>query len=129
MRFDAFLAAPLHVQAHALAAIGALVLGLSLYTVARGRLAHRTLGLSMAALLVITLLTAFFIRTDGGAMSWIHGFIPLTLLGLFGIAMGVAGKDWQRHKNAGRGLIFGTLLIPALFTLMPGRLLHQVFFG
>lgn len=129
MDMQAFLNAPLHIQVHALAALGALALGLSLYTVARGKSAHRAIGLSMAVLLATTITTAFFIRTDDGAMSWIHGFIPLTAMGLFGIAMGVAGKNWKQHRNAGRGLVFGALLIPAVFTLVPGRLMHQVFFG
>jgi len=129
MNSQAFLDAPLHVQVHALAALGALFLGLSIYTVARGKWAHRTLGISMALLVLVTVATAFFIRTSGGAMSWIHGFIPLTLLGVFGVAMGVAGRNWTRHRNAGRGLIFGALLIPGLFTLMPGRLMHMVVFG
>ena len=83
----------------------------------------------LCALLAITVTTAFFIRGPGGSMCWIHGFIPLTLMGFFGIAMGVAGKNWQQHKNAGRGLVFGALLIPGLFTLLPGRLMHAVFFG
>jgi len=129
MNIDAFLNAPLVIQVHALSALGALALGLSLYTVARGRTAHRTLGISMSGLLVVTIVTAFLIRGEGGAMSWIHGFIPLTAMGLFGIAMGVAGKNWTQHRNAGRGLVFGALLIPAILTLVPGRLMHLVFFG
>ena len=128
MNIHAFLEAPLVIQVHALAAMLALGFGLAIYTVARGRLTHRTLGLSMAGLLLVTVVSAFFIRTSGG-LSFIHGFIPLTLLGLFGVGMGLAGRNWTRHRNAGRGLVFGALLIPALFTLAPGRLMHLVVFG
>lgn len=130
MDLETFFEAPVIIQVHAVAAIGALLTGLAIYTVARGRLLHRTLGLVCASLLLVTVGTAYFIRiSQDGAFSWIHGFIPLTLLGLFGLAMGLAGRNWKRHRNAGRGLIFGALLIPGIFTLMPGRLMHAVMFG
>ena len=128
MNIAAFFNASPVIQIHALAALLALGCGLAIYTVARGRLAHRTLGVSMAGLVIVVLVSAFFIRTSGG-FSLIHGLIPFTLLGVFGVAMGLARGNWKRHRDAGRGLVFGALLIPGLLTLVPGRLMHLVVFG
>lgn len=130
MNIDTFFDAPVVIQLHAGAAIGALGLGLAIYTVARGRRLHQVLGISCAALLVVTAVTAIFIRTSpDGSFSWIHGFIPLTLLGIFGVVMGLAGRNRKRHRDSARGLIFGALLVPGIFTLIPGRLMHTVLFG
>lgn len=130
MNIDLFFEAPLVIQAHAGAAMAALALGAGIYALPKGRRRHQVLGIATATLLVVVVVTAFFIRTgEGGAFSWIHFFIPLTAMGLFGAAMGVARKDWKRHKNAARGLVFGALMVPGLFTLLPGRLMHGVFLG
>lgn len=130
MNLDTFFDAPMVIQLHAGAAIGALGLGLAIFTVARGRALHRALGIGCASLLAVTALTAIFIRTSpDGSFSWIHAFVPLTFFGLFGVIMGLAGRNWKRHRNAARGLIFGALLVPGLFTLIPGRLMHAVVFG
>ena len=130
MNIDAFAAAPVVIQVHALAAMGALAVGLGIYALPKGQLKHRIMGMTCAVLLLVTVGTAFFIRTsEAGTMSWIHGFIPLTLFGLLGVGMGVWRGNFIRHKHAARGVIFGALLVPGLFTLMPGRLLHRVAFG
>lgn len=128
MSMETFFEAPLIIQVHATSATGALVAGLLLLTVKRGRLLHRTFGITCAALVSITAVTAAFIM-GAGHWSWIHAFIPLTVMGIIGVTRGVLNRNWISHRNAGRGLIFGALLIPGLFTLMPGRLMHAVVFG
>ena len=115
---------------HAGAALAALATGLSLIILPRGRLAHRILGSLTAFLLVVTAISAMFIlQLNNGWPSFLHVFVPLTFLGLFGLSMGLARRNWKQHRNAGRRLIFGALLIPGLIAFAPGRLLHIVVFG
>ena len=130
MNLELFSYASPAIQIHAIGVVGALFLGLSLLLLPRGRSAHRILGITTAILLAITAVSAMFImHLNHGWPSFIHIFVPITFMGLFGVAMGIAKRDWKRHKQAARGLIFGALLIPGAIAFMPGRLLHAMFFG
>lgn len=130
MAIEHFLGASPVVQVHALAAIGALAIGGMIYALPKGRLKHRVLGISCAVLLAVTAITAIFITGVNGDMwSFIHVFVPLTAMGIFGVAMAVRRRDFKKHKDAARGLIFGALLVPGILAFMPGRLMHLTFFG
>ncbi len=118
------------IQIHMIAALGALCTGSSLLVLPRGRVAHRYLGITTAILLFVTAASAMFImQLNNGWPSLLHVFVPITFMGLFGTAMGLARNDWQRHRDAARRLIFGALLIPGIIAFMPGRLLYIMTFG
>ncbi|WP_421788440.1 DUF2306 domain-containing protein [Hyphobacterium sp.] len=128
--FNAFATAPLIIQIHAGAAIGALGLGLVQLLAPKGTIPHRTLGYVWVALMLITALTAIFIRQiNDGQFSFIHIFVPLTLFGLFGLITHARALRTDKHRNAVFGLFFGALIVPGLFAFMPGRLMWQMFFG
>tara|TARA_B100000678_G_scaffold291112_1_gene306300 strand:- start:14522 stop:14926 length:405 start_codon:yes stop_codon:yes gene_type:complete len=130
MRLEAFVSAGPVIQAHLIAALTALAIGLTLYLLPKGRLPHRTLGIACATCLTVAAGTAMFItRANPGWWSVIHVFVPLTFAGLFGIVMAIRHRRWAYHRHAARGLIFGALLIPGLFALLPGRLLNVLIFG
>lgn len=130
MNPEPLLTAPAVIQVHTFAALGALVIGAMLFVLPRGRRLHQALGLTCAGLLVVTAGTALFITgANAPYWSWIHGFIPLVLFGLFGVGMGLRRRDFVAHRWSARGLILGALLIPGLFTLVPGRIMHAVAFG
>lgn len=131
MHLSHFYDAPLIIQVHVIAALLALVCGLSLYLFARGRLHHRVLGITCGSLLIVVTVSAMLIVNPlTGHWSWIHGFVPLTAMGLFGVGMGIRRRNWISHRKAGQGLVFGALLVPfAVAVFMPGRLMHAVFFG
>jgi uncharacterized membrane protein len=92
---------------------------------------HRALGAVYLTLMTVTAITTFFIRSinSGGGFSLVHLFIPLTLFGVFAALWNVRRGDVKGHRNAMLGLYVGGLLIAGGLTLLPGRLLHQVFFG
>ena len=118
------------IQIHLVAALGALLIAASIFMVKRGRLAHRTLGVSFAILMAITAGSAIFITgLNGDHWSFIHLFVPLTAIGIFGTLMAMRRRNWSKHKQHARGLIFGALIIPGAFTFLPGRLMHAMFFG
>ena len=91
---------------------------------------HRGLGFLYLALMTVTAITTLFIREVGhGQLSPIHLFIPLTLWGVFGALWNIRRGNIRGHRNAMLGLYFGGLILAGAFTLMPGRLLHRLFFG
>ncbi|MCC5982391.1 MAG: DUF2306 domain-containing protein [Oceanicaulis sp.] len=128
MDIDAFLAAPWHVQLHAAAAIAAVGLGAVQLAAPKGTLPHRQLGYVWVALMLIVAITAIFIRT-GGSFSWIHIFVPLTLFGVAGLIIQARKGLVARHRGTVLGLYIGALMIPGVFSFLPGRLMHTVFLG
>ena len=91
---------------------------------------HRALGAAYLGLMTVTAIATFFIRSiNSGGFSLVHLFIPLTLFGVFAALWNVRRADIKGHRNAMLGLYFGGLVIAGALTLLPGRLLHHVFFG
>ncbi len=126
----AFSEASVMIQIHVVAAMSALLLGVVQLVAPKGTLPHRTLGYVWALLMVTTALTAIFIREiNGGDFSFIHIFVPLTFLGLFGVIANARKMQTDKHRNAVMGLFFGALMLPGLFAFMPGRLMWQMAFG
>lgn len=128
--FAAFFRAPVIIQVHAGAALAALLLGAVQLLAPKGTIPHRTLGYSWAVLMFVTAITAIFIREiNQGSFSFIHIFVPLTLMGLYGMITHARAMRTDKHRNAVLGLFLGALVVPGLFTFMPGRLMWQMFFG
>lgn len=125
-----FWSLPLVVQAHALAAIAALGLGAVQFTAPKGALPHRTLGYVWVGLMVTAAVTALFIReVNEGRFSWLHLFVPITLFGVVELSIRARRGLTNKHRASALWLFFAALMIPGAFTLMPGRAMHQVFFG
>tara|TARA_R110002096_G_scaffold46422_8_gene123855 strand:+ start:1766 stop:2296 length:531 start_codon:yes stop_codon:yes gene_type:complete len=118
------------IQIHVAAAMSALLLGAVQLIAPKGTLPHRTLGYVWALLMVTTAISAIFIRQiNHGDFSFIHLFVPLTLLGLVGMIANARQMKTDKHRNAVLGLFFGALLLPGLFAFMPGRLMWQMVFA
>ncbi|EFH12614.1 DUF2306 domain-containing protein [Pseudoroseomonas cervicalis] len=131
MSLAPLLAAPLVVQAHVAAALGAFLLGLLQLSRRKGGAPHRHLGRSWALLMLVTALTSFGITgvAAPGRYSWIH---LLSLLVLVTVPMAVfaalAGRI-TTHRRAMLALFLLALVVTGGFTLLPGRLMHQMVFG
>ncbi len=128
MNIDAFFAAPWHIQLHAVSAIAAVGLGAVQLAAPKGTLPHRQLGYVWVALMLTVAITAIFIRIGGG-FSWIHIFVPLTLIGVAGLIIQARKGMVARHRGTVLGLYIGALMIPGVFSFLPGRLMHTVFLG
>ncbi len=129
MNMDAFLAAPLTIQIHALAAIGALGLGAVQCVAPKGTIPHRTFGYVWVGLMLLVAGTAYFIRGPGGGFSLLHLLIPVTVLGVIGLSVAARTGRVTRHRTAALILMVSALLVPGAATLIPGRLMHAVVFG
>ncbi len=123
--------APLAIKIHLATVIPAFVIGTWLiFFSTKGAPWHRALGALYLALMTVTAIATFFIRSIiPGSLSPVHLFIPLTLFGVFGALWNIKRGNVRGHRNAMLGLYFGGILIAGGFTLLPGRLLHHVFFG
>tara|TARA_R110002096_G_scaffold223232_1_gene412244 strand:+ start:2195 stop:2590 length:396 start_codon:yes stop_codon:yes gene_type:complete len=130
MNIDAFLSAPIVIQLHVLSAVGALLIGSIQLLAPKGNLPHRTLGIAFVVLMASAAVSAIFIREiNGGSFSLIHIFVPLTLFGIYRLALAARRRDRAGHRRQALGAFFGALIIPGLFAFLPGRLMYTVFLG
>ena len=99
----------------------------------KGAPLHRALGYIYLTLMSITAVTTLFIHQVNPAgpfgFSIIHLFVPLTLFGVVGAVSGARTHNIARHRRSMIGLYVGGLLIAGGLTFLPGRLMHQIFFG
>jgi len=130
MNWEAFTEASLVIQIHWVAALIALGLGIAMFMRPKGTPSHKLIGRGFIGLMLITAFTAFFIREiNRGSFSWIHIFIPITLFASWEAIHYIRKGNIKRHKRAVTGMFFGALLIPGLFTFVPGRRMWMLFFG
>jgi uncharacterized membrane protein len=125
-----FNAAPI-IQLHAFAAMGAFVLGIVQLAAPKGTIPHRTIGWIWALLMATIAVSSFWIHD----LRIVGPFSPIHLLSIFTLVMlplailHARRHRVDRHRRAMIGIFFGALVIAALFTLLPGRIMHAVAFG
>jgi len=130
MNIEYFMQASLAIQIHMLVAIGAFFLGAFVLLRQKGTKAHKLAGRIFGLLMFVTAITAIFIRTSpGGSFSWIHIFVPITLVGLYQIITSIRKGNVKAHKRHVLTLYFAALLIPGAFAFMPGRTMWMIFFA
>ena len=123
--------APLAIQLHAYAALAAFLLGAVQLARVKGTTGHRALGYTWVGLMLIVAGTSFWIHDLRVWGPW----SPIHLLSILTLAMLPLGVYFARghrvrgHKLTMAGLFAGALIIAGVFTLAPGRIMHQVLFG
>jgi uncharacterized membrane protein len=113
------------------AALGPFALWARLSSKQRPKL-HRAFGYAWVTMMLITAISAIFIKSNFAFwlhFSWIHLFIPVSLIVLFSGFWHLARGNIPRHRNVMIGLYFGVCLGAGVFTLLPGRLLGQFIWG
>ena len=131
MNISALTSASPIIQTHAYAAFAAIALGAVQLALPKGTPAHRALGWSWAALMMAIAGTSLFIHTirSFGPFSLIHLLSVFTLavvpLGVFAARRG----EIRSHARTMRLIYALALILTGLFTLWPGRIMHNVVFG
>lgn len=126
MNFTPLLTASPAVHIHLAATILALLLGIVMLARPKGTLPHRTLGWIWTGLMLTAAVSSFWITGMRGGFSWIH-LLSLMVLILVPAAVYAARRHRvTTHRKAMIGLFAGALVIPGLFTLLPGRLLGRL---
>ena len=131
MTLEPLLSASPGIIVHSFAAMGAFVVGLVQLVGSKGTAVHRTLGWIWVLTMATIAISSFWIHgiKQVGNYSWIHG---LSIYVLVMLPLGVLAARRHRvaaHSRTMTGLFLGGLLIAGLFTLLPGRTMHQVVFA
>jgi len=125
-------AAP-QIQIHAFAAIAAFVLGTIQLVAPKGTVPHRILGWCWVALMLLISASSFFVHGHGFRL-W-HSWSPIHLLSVFVPIMLVVAvlaarrHDVRTHQVTMISIFAGALVVAGLFTLVPGRIMHDVLLG
>ena len=116
---------------HAIMAIIAIILGGIQLSLKKGGAIHKLLGRIWVGLMLIVAITSFFIHETKmwGDYSPIH---LLSLWTIFILGVGiyyVRVGNIKRHKQVMIATYFFALILTGFFTLMPGRVMHQILIG
>ena len=128
---DILLAKTQPIPLHAIAAMIAIILGGVQLSMKKGGVVHKRLGLIWVGLMLIVSFSSFFIHEIKlwGVYSPIH---LLSLWTIFSVGLAIyfvrVGKI-KRHKQVMVALYVFALILTGFFTLLPGRVMHQVVFG
>ena len=131
MTLAPLLAEPLTIQVHAFAALAALALGIVQLAAPKGTPRHRTMGWVWVGLMAVIVVTSFFIH----GIRLVGPWSPIHLLSIYTAILLPIGllharrHRVRRHRASMIGLFAGALVIAGLFTLLPGRVMHEVAFG
>jgi uncharacterized membrane protein len=131
MNLDAFAAAPLWVQVHALAALSALILGAVQLAAPKGTLPHRAVGWGWVALMATAALSSFVFVWGPGytGLGPIHILSVVTLVSLVLLVRDARRGRIKAHRSGALWLFVTALVITGAFTLLPGRLMHCIAFA
>lgn len=91
---------------------------------------HRAAGHAWFTLMLLTALSALFIRSDNlpnwHGYSAIHLLVPFTLAGLGLALLAIYRGNVAAHRRAMLGVYFGACVGAGVFTLLPGRYLGNL---
>ena len=122
------------IAVHMTAALGALAIGPVALWARRGRLQrprlHRAFGYAWVTLMLVTALSAIFIRDFSlpniGGYTPIHLLVPVTLAGLFGAFWFLAKGNIPAHRKTMQRLYLSACVFAGALTLLPQRYLGQL---
>jgi len=119
------------IPGHALVALAMIVLGAWQLAAAKGTRRHRIVGWLFVLGMTYVSLTAIFISEIEiwGRFSPVHILIPVTLAGLFFGVRDARRGNIEGHKRGMTILFVLALVVTGAFTLMPGRIMHDVVFA
>ena len=129
----------LDIQIHWATVTIAFFAGLLQLILSKGNARHRVVGRIYAAMMIVTSVAAFFIRSPAPegpigylsltGMSPIHLFIPLTMVTVTLGVLAARRGDIKAHKRHMIGSFLGALIIAGAFTFLPNRRMHLLFFA
>lgn len=116
---------------HAMAAMAAFALGIMQFAAPKGTVPHRTIGWIFVGLMLAVALSSLWIHQIRlwGPWSPIHLLSIFTLITLPLAVWAAHRHDVARHRRAMISIFLGALVIAGAFTLLPGRIMHDVVFG
>jgi uncharacterized membrane protein len=135
MNLVPLLSASLAIKIHLATVVPAFAIGTwQIFISRKGAPLHRAFGYVYLGLMTVTSIAALFVHQlmpNGPFLGFspIHLLVPLTLFGVVGALRGAWTHNVALHRAAMLGVYIGGILIAGTLTLLPGRLMHAVFFG
>jgi uncharacterized membrane protein len=125
------------IAVHMTAALGAIATGPVALWARKGRTQrprlHRAFGYAWVTLMLVTAISALFIRDyrlpNIAGYTPIHLLVPATLFSLFGSFWKLAHGDIAGHRSIMQRLYVGACVVAGVFTLVPGRYLGNLVWG
>lgn len=122
------------IAVHMTAALGAVATGPVALWARQGRAKHprlhRAFGYAWVTLMLVTAISALFIRDwkypNIAGYTPIHLLVPVVLFGLFGAFWFLARGNVEGHRKVMQRLYFGACIVAGAFTLLPNRYLGQL---
>lgn len=91
---------------------------------------HRAFGYAWVTLMIVTAVSAIFIRDfqlpNLNGYTPIHLLIPITLSSLVGAFVALARSNIKKHKQLMQNLYISACVVAGLFTLLPRRYLGDL---
>ena len=113
---------------HIVTVLPCVPLGAYLLLSTKGTKLHKALGKIWITLMVVTAIAITFVR-GGTDFSWIHIFVPLTLVGAWQVISSARKGQMAKHPRHITQMYLGALMIPGLFAFLPSRLMGMWLFG
>ncbi|MCO6407141.1 DUF2306 domain-containing protein [Hoeflea alexandrii] len=131
MTLEPLLTASPAIQFHVATVVPAALIGGIMLLMRKGTSLHRMAGRLWIALMVLTALSSFFIHEIKliGGFSPIHILSVVVLVSAAEVIRSARRRDFVRHQRVVKSLYFGAIGIAGLFTLLPGRIMHEVVFA
>jgi uncharacterized membrane protein len=122
---------------HIATAIGAVVIGPVAIWARKGNIVrtklHRAFGYAWVTLMIMTAISAIFIRDfrlpNINGYTLIHLLVVTTFACLFAAFYFLAKGNIRAHQRFMTGLYFGACIVAGGFTLIPGRYLGNLLWG
>ena len=108
---------------HLVTATPAMVLGGFVLWRKKGTMLHRFLGRLWVALMLLTAVGSFGIKSSG-QFSWIHILSVVTIVSIVTGLVAIRRRKREQHRRCMQGAYTG-LMIAFVFTLAPTRILGQ----
>ena len=130
MNFSHLLIQSSPIPTHAIAAMLAVILGAWQLFSKKGNATHRYVGYIWVLLMLYVSISSFWIHTIKvfGLFSPIHLLSIFTIWTLYKSVQAARQKNITKHKKMMKLLYVLGLLITGLFTFLPNRTMHEVFF-
>lgn len=110
---------------HLVTATPAMLLGGFVLWRKKGTMLHRFLGRLWVALMLLTAVGSFGIKSSG-QFSWIHILSMVTIVSIVAGLVAIRRRQREKHRRCMQGAYAG-LMIAFIFTLAPSRLVGQWF--
>lgn len=108
-----------------------ILLTIIIFSLPKGSRLHRRLGWAWVVIMGGVALSSFGIHT----IEWIGPFSPIHLLSvlvlcsLYFAVQAARTHQVTAHQRTMKSLVFYGLIVTGAFTLLPGRIMHQIFLG